>query len=148
MRGRLHTLRRARPSDAIEAVVIVTVAARVEWSLRRRGLPATAGGLGLTLLGGPADDEPAGVPDRFALPDWAWRRARIARIVLRRWPFGDTCLRRALVIGNRLATLRPELVIGVRPTTNERGVDAHAWLRIQGVDLDPLASSYLAFGER
>jgi hypothetical protein len=63
-----------------------------------------------------------------------------------RWPFGDTCLRHALVTGNRLAALGPELVIGVRPAATPGGVDAHAWLRIGGVDLDPLAAGYLTFG--
>lgn len=146
-RARLRKLARARPKDFFEAAAVLRAASRVEWGLRRRTLPATAGALGVALFAGglPSDRTPA-PPERLALPPWAWRRARIAFIIMRRWPFGDTCLRRALVMGNRLARLAPELVIGVRPAATTRGVDAHAWLRIGGVDLDPLASEYLAFG--
>jgi transglutaminase superfamily protein len=126
---------------------VLHAAARVEWGLRRHSLPATAGALGVGLFAGgaPSDGAPSS-PDRLELPAWAWRRTRIALVIMRRWPFGDTCLRRALVIGNRLAPLAPELVIGVRPAAAPRGIQAHAWLRIDGVDLDPLATEYLAFG--
>ena len=146
-RARLRRLARARPKDLVEAAAVLSAAARVEWSLRRHTLPATAGILGVALFAGevPSDGAPTS-PDRLDLPAWAWRRTRIAFIIMRRWPFGDTCLRRALVIGNRLAPLAPELVIGVRSNSVERGFDAHAWLRIDGVDLDPLAVEYLAFG--
>ena len=62
------------------------------------------------------------------------------------WPFGNTCLRRALVMGNRLAEFEPELVLGVRPNSEASRFDAHAWVRIGTVDLDPLASDYSVLG--
>ena len=146
-RDRLRRLGHARPRDVAEAAAALTAATRMEWGLRRHTLPTTAGLLGLTLFaGGAPSDELPSPPDRLDLPAWAWRRARIAALVMRGWPFGDTCLRRALVTGNRLASLAPELVIGVRASSASPGLDAHAWLRIQGVDLDPLAAEYLAFG--
>ncbi len=144
---RTRKLRRARPRDAVELLAICAATLRVEWCLRRQTLPVTARSLGMALFadGAPVDTEPT-LPAPFALPAWAWRRARIVDVVMRRWPFGDTCLRRTLVTGNRLARLDPELVIGVRVATTRRAIDAHAWLRIDGVDLDPLATEYLAFG--
>ncbi len=147
LRDRFRRLSRVRARDLVESAVVICVASRAEWSLRYRTLPTTARALGIGIAAvDPVLREAISAPDRFALPEWAWRRARIAAFVMRRWPFGDTCLRRALVIGNRLAVLAPDLVIGIRAATS-RDVDAHAWLRISGVDLDPLAADYLAFGE-
>ncbi len=143
---RVRRLLRLRPRDVAEVVAVCGAAVRAEWGLRRRTLPATAGALGVTFRAVPSADDQIVAPDRLALPPWAWRRARIARAVMRFWPLGDTCLRRALVTGNRLSDLGPELVIGIRAGAAPR-VDAHAWLRIAGVDLDPLATEYLAFGE-
>jgi hypothetical protein len=62
--------------------------------------------------------------------------------VLRHWPFGDTCLRQALVGGHRLRRLNPTLHVGVAKQGGE--VRAHAWLVVAGVVIDPLyaAASY------
>ena len=137
-----------RPLDLVEVAAVVGAATRAEWGLRRRTLPATADALGVRLREPAADGADAArtADDGTALPDWAVRRAHIAEIVMRRWPLGDTCLRRALVTGNRLAALSPELVIGVRPVTAGARVDAHAWVHVCGVDLDPLAPGYFALG--
>src|SRR4051794_17580007 len=92
-----------RPGDVVQAMATLTVAARIELSLRKRGLPATAARFGLR-LGGPSSPTAAPVP-RQPLPSWAVRRARLAVALMRWWPFGDTCLRKSLVIGNRLSDL-------------------------------------------
>jgi hypothetical protein len=149
----LERMRRARPRDFAEVAAVMITAARVEWGLRRRTLPATARALGLAFspsasgsAAAAADETDSYGADLRRLPAWATRRARIAALVMRGWPFGDTCLRRALVTGSRLSSLAPELVIGVRGREEPGGIDAHAWLRVDGIDLDPIASEFLAFG--
>jgi hypothetical protein len=64
--------------------------------------------------------------------------------MLRSWPFGDTCLRQALVGGQRLRRLNPLLYVGVAKLDGE--IRAHAWLVVSGVVVDPMraASSYLS----
>lgn len=72
---------------------------------------------------------------------WIRQRALAVNQVLRHWPFGDTCLRRALVLGHCIRKLDPTLLIGVR--RDESGaLAAHAWLVVAGVSLDPLAAQY------
>lgn len=64
-----------------------------------------------------------------------------AQAVVSRWPAGDTCLRRCLLIGHRLRRLDPVLRIGVkRDATGE--FCAHSWLEFQGRALDPTAAEY------
>jgi hypothetical protein len=121
----------------------LTVAARIELSLRKRGLPATAARFGLR-LGGPSSASAPPVPRR-PLPSWAVRRARLAVALMRWWPFGDTCLRKSLVIGNRLADLSPQLFIGVPVSGGQEFTSAHAWLQINGIDIDPTSANYVAF---
>lgn len=139
----LRRLRTARPRDIPEGLLILGVAARVERSLRRDRLPETARIAGVTLANDPHPDDEAGSGAiAAALPSWALRRAYLVSLVMRRWPFGDTCLRRALVTGHRLSAMSPALVIGVRSLADD-GPLAHAWLRIDGVDMDPLSRQFL-----
>ena len=58
-----------------------------------------------------------------------------SRRVLRHWPFGDTCLRQALVCGWLLRRLGPVLQLGVAKVDGE--VRAHAWLVVGGTVVDP-----------
>jgi Transglutaminase-like superfamily len=147
LRRLVRRLAKVRARDLVELAAALLVATRAEWGLRYSTLPATALALGVGVHAMEPAEQPARIqPDRFALPGWAWRRARIASLVMRRWPFGDTCLRHALVTGSRLAALDPEIMIGIRAAAAPQGIAAHAWLRIDGVDLDPLATEYLAFG--
>jgi hypothetical protein len=134
---------RLRPRDVVEAFAVLAIATRIEISLRRRGLPSTAARFGVRLAKPLAAAEPPMPRER--LPAWAVRRARLVQIFMRRWPLGDTCLRKSLVIGNRLAALSPELFIGVRAAERDGSVAAHAWLRIRGIDIDPTSADYLAF---
>jgi hypothetical protein len=50
------------------------------------------------------------------------------------WPFGDTCLRRALVLGHHLRDQSPVLRIGVTADRSE-DVAAHAWVETTDVTL-------------
>ena len=71
------------------------------------------------------------------VPAWALARLRVVALVMRRWPVDGTCLREALVSGQRLRALDPCLRIGVK----SRGV-AHAWLEVGGRSLDPASEQY------
>ena len=77
------------------------------------------------------------------------RRARPAvvasRLVVSRWPAGDTCLRRCLLLGHRLRRLAPVLRLGVRRDANG-AFSAHSWLEVGGSTLDPTASEFVALG--
>ena len=137
-----HRLVRLRPGDLVQALAIVAVAARIECSLRRRGLPETASRFGLRLDGPTSETSEC---EHGGIPRWAIRRARLAEILMRRWPFGDTCLRKSLVIGNRIAALSPQLLIGVRAAEDDGSIAAHAWLRVCGIDIDPASAEFVAF---
>jgi hypothetical protein len=63
-----------------------------------------------------------------------------------RWPFGDTCLRRCLVLGQRLRHLDPVLRIGVA-VGGDGSWSAHSWLEIGGRSLDVEAEKYARFGD-
>lgn len=113
------------------------VAVGVEIGLRTMSLPRLA-----ALLGVPLDTDP-GIPydgeSAPILPEKTRRQVRATARVLRHWPWGDTCLRSALIIGQRLRAHQPVLRIGVARIDDE--VRAHAWLEISGVRLDPIGSA-------
>ena len=115
----------------------------IELSLRTSDLPTTCRRLGVRF-----DLDSAAPPaaERAVLPPELWATVRACRAVLLRWPAGDTCLRRCLLVGHRVRRLRPVLRIGVR-----RGDDgafaAHSWLEIDGRTLDPTAAGYSTLGQ-
>lgn len=121
-----------QPAVLREVVTQLLVALFVEASLRTTDLRTTARRLGVSL---PAFVPPYPVTSNDeGLPVWAGRRGWVAVRLMRRWPFGDTCLRRSLVLGQRLAVLHPQLHLGV---TKENGaLNAHAWLEVGGLVLD------------
>lgn len=121
---------------------VLALAGLVEVGLRTMQLPRLAGLLGVSLAG---ETNPGGGHDRAMS---GGRQCAVALHsvdrVFRRWPFGDTCLRRALVLGAMLRRRRPVLVIGVK--RDETGATlAHAWLEIDGLSLDPSSVGYGAF---
>lgn len=133
-------------AEVPRTVAAFFVAAVVEVGLRTMSLPRLADLVGAPLLLGPADPSAAPAPEVDAgstLPPDARRQVAATRRVLRHWPFGDTCLRQALVSGAGLRRLRPRLQVGVAKLDGD--VRAHAWLLVRGRVLDPLgaASSYL-----
>lgn len=121
--------------------VALGLACFTEVGLRTVGLPRLSRRLGTPLQ---SDDEitPAAVTIPTGLAPQDRRRVRAARRVMRHWPFGDTCLRQALVSGALIRHRSPSLVVGVAKLDGK--LRAHAWLEIDGGILDPLgaASSY------
>jgi hypothetical protein len=132
---------RVRPSEVPILCAVVVVAVVVEVGLRTISLPRLARVLGTPVAvdGFDAHVEPAGASP---LPRWAALRVNAARRVMRHWPFGDTCLRQALVCGQLLRGLGPVLRLGVAKVDGE--VHAHAWLVVGGNVVDPrnASSSY------
>jgi hypothetical protein len=87
---------------------------------------------------------PIGRLDQLSLTEAEGDLLDTARRVLRHRPFNGTCLRRALIAGYVLRHHDPTLRIGVAKYS--RQVEAHAWLEIGGISLDPDASKvYQAF---
>ena len=132
---------RIRVAELPSLCVALAVAVVVEVGLRTTTLPRLARALGtpLALDGFDSYADPA---DAVLLPDWAVRQMHAVRRVLRHWPFGDTCLRQALVCGWLVRRLRPALQLGVAKVDGE--VRAHAWLVVGGMVVDPrrAVSSY------
>lgn len=131
-----------REVPALLAALAVTSA--VEVGLRVLSLPRLAAIVGAPLR----TDAAVSTGDRrsLRLGQRGRRQARAVRRVMRHWPFGDTCLRHALVAGHRLRRFGPELVVGVARIDGE--VKAHAWLELDSGIYDPLgaAQAYLPLG--
>lgn len=124
---------------ALCAALVLTVV--VEVGLRTTTLPRLARALGAPLALDGYDAFADGA-DAVLLPSWAVLRVHAARRVLRHWPFGETCLRQALVCGWLVRRLGPALQLGVAKVEGE--VRAHAWLVVSGTIVDPrrAVSSY------
>ncbi|TQL69967.1 transglutaminase superfamily protein [Nocardioides albertanoniae] len=128
-----------RPAELPWLVAALLLALVVEAGLRLLSLPRLA-----ALLGVPLDLESApAAPARNLLPARLQVRLHAVRRVLRHWPFGDTCLRHALVAGSLMRRLDPVLQVGVARSADE--VRAHAWLLVNGAIIDPwfAVASYL-----
>lgn len=134
---------RSRLSQLPATGAVLVVATLVEVGLRTMSLPRLAALAGTPLqLEDPESSavefEPA-PDDVFELPPRARRQLAATRRVLRHWPFGDTCLRQALISGQRLRRFQPRLQVGVAKLNGE--VRAHAWLLIHGRILDPMGAA-------
>lgn len=101
------------------------VGAPLEMAASPAGYSADAG-LAAEALSGTLSGAPSRGPDYVVVED----RRRCVALVLRRWPFGDSCLRRALVLGALLRRFDPRLRVGVARNVEDgaQGVTAHAWL--------------------
>lgn len=122
-----------------EPVMVVALAGLVEVGVRCGRLPPLARLLGVELR----LDGASPAATRALLPWWTVESVRATDALYRRVPLEGTCLRRALVLGHRLRRLSPVLRIGVRPADPpETGIQAHAWLEIDGASLDPSAARY------
>lgn len=123
-------------------VVAAGTAVAIELGLRTLTLPRLSRLAGASLrTGGPTQtmaSERIGI-QTGALTVSERRRLRAARRVTRHWPFGDTCLRQALVSGAMIRRRHPDLVVGVAKLDGE--IRAHAWLEFDGRVLDPLAAA-------
>lgn len=142
-KGRVVLRRALRLLDP-QVVLVVLVVLVVEAGLRLSTLPRLTRLLGIRL----AQDCESGKQQDVELPPglpvtWIRRRALAVNRVFRYWPFDDTCLRRALVLGHRIRRLDPTLLIGVRHD-DSGALAAHAWLVVASVSLDPLATQFEA----
>lgn len=125
-------------------MLVALVALVVEVGLRLGTLPQLTRLLGIQLINDCEPDHKQNLTVPPELPiAWVRQKAFMVNRVLQRSPFGDTCLRRALVLGQRIRGLDPILMIGVRHDDSGT-VAAHAWLVVAGVALDPLAEEYEA----
>lgn len=129
-------MRRPRLTDVRELLVVTAVACYVEAQLRWTSLPTMTRRLGLRLT--TSEEAPA---DPLVLPRWTQLPIRTVDRVMRRWPFGGTCLRRTLVLGHRLRGLDPQVRIGVQRAPSGE-VAAHSWLIIHGTSIDPESTRY------
>jgi len=121
---------------------VVLVALVVETGLRFSTLPRLTRLLGIRLAhdGESEQQEDSGFPSDLPAP-WIRRRAVAVNRVFRHGPLEGTCIRRALVLGQRIRRLNPTLMIGVR-RDDSGALAAHAWLVVTGIALDPLATHY------
>ena len=117
----------------LEVVVCLAVLVRVEGNLRRRTpLPELASqGVGRT---------PRTVVGVVPLSARQIRSVRVVDTLFTLWPWKGTCLRRSLVLTNRLSASAPRLRVGVRRDSGRMTV--HAWVEIDGVSWDPEARRY------
>ncbi|MGN0065019.1 MAG: lasso peptide biosynthesis B2 protein [Nocardioides sp.] len=126
------------PADLVRTAAALALAVVVEVGLRTLRLPRLS-----AILGVPLDTLPATTMERtepVVVPRWARRRLAATRRALKYWPFGDSCLRLALVGGCLVRRLDPTLRIGVAKHDGE--IKAHAWLEIEGLSLDPGAADF------
>jgi hypothetical protein len=132
-------MRRGR--QVAEVLRVLLVATLVEVALHTTRLPRLARwcGVDLDLTSAPPADAPP-----VALPARVRRSMAAVDLVLPLWPFGDTCLRRCLVLGQRLRTLHPVLRIGV--ALDEGDFRAHSWLVVSGQVLDGDVRRFAPFG--
>ena len=130
----LTTLARLGPRCWVDIVYVGALSAFIEVRLRTGSLADLASGLGVP-LDATGSASPPGGADAIALSPVEARRLNVAWRVLRRRPFNGTCLRRALVGGHILRRHDPRLHVGVRRVRG--GVEAHAWVAMSGVSLDP-----------
>ena len=130
-----------RPARAPRAVALVIrvllLFVRVELGLRLSSLQRLCRELGIATT-------PPVEPSVGARPfprDFA--RAAIAAVdrVGRWWPWGDTCLRRCLVLGRLLTAADPVLVLGVTRSA-DGAFGAHSWLEFGGETFDPQARDF------
>ena len=133
MSGRRSVIGGLAPVDLARTAAALLLAVVVESGLRTLSLPRLS-----RLLGVPLDtsvQREVEITHPVIVPRWARRRLVAARRALRYWPFGDSCLRLALVGGCLVRRLDPVLRIGV--AKHEGEIKAHAWLEIGGLSLDP-----------
>jgi len=134
----VRLMRTVGPREWPSVLAAAVVATGVELGLRTMTLPRLA-----WVLGAPLDTEGTAPTMRSGPPPGLSarqrRKVRAVQRVMRHWPFGDTCLRQALVCGQRLRRLHPTLHLGVAKIDGQ--IRAHAWLVIDGAVLDLLASA-------
>lgn len=125
----------------------LSIALIVEIALRLVSVPRAARLLGLTLRFDRSEngDSPAAPETRTALLPAHQRALWATDRVLSAWPFPDTCLRRALILGFHLRRENPTLRIGISRTGE---VLAHAWVQTPRMTLLALPDFASLVGSR
>jgi hypothetical protein len=136
----IHRVRRwLNPIDltyvACVGVLLVAIEAGVRWWRVDR----VADVLGVAFL----DEGTSGRTGQLQLTHREGRWAKNADRVLRHWPIDATCLRRSLLAGWILRRRSPALILGLRQ--GDSGFEAHAWIRVDGIDLEPIADRFEQF---
>jgi len=120
--------------DMANLVQYTLVAAAIEVGLRTLTLPRLCRFLHITLDASPSAG-PIGSPVDIGLSRNEARKLVLAGRLLRRRPFDDTCLRRAMLGAWILRTRDHAIRIGV---VKAHGVvRAHSWLELDGISLEP-----------
>ena len=137
---------RLRALGMVDAIQIGRLSAKlvhIELLLRRRPISEVAPRFGVQFLRPSDDQRQAQDPNiRYTADEWRWVKNH--RRVVKRWPWDKSCLRRSLLLGWILRHRHPDLMIGAR--SGEDGqIEAHAWIRLDGVDMDIESRSYLTF---
>lgn len=132
------TIRGVAPVDVVRTACAFALAVVVEVGLRTMRLPRLARLLGVPLETGTELERE--ITEPVIVPRWARRRLSATRRALKYWPFGDSCLRVALVGGCLVRRLDPALRIGVAKQDGE--VKAHAWIEIGGLSIDPGSADF------
>jgi hypothetical protein len=129
-------LRRLTITDVITVASVIALGIAVEIGLRTMRLHTLTRLLHVRL------DQTSSRPNARAdgLTAAAYRRMCITYRVMQHSPFDEKCLRRSLVAACLIRKCEPALVIGVALAGD--GVKAHAWLRVNGADLDPAATQF------
>jgi len=125
------------PRALVMMAQVLLLFVRVELGLRLGSLQRLCRALGI------ATTPPTGPAAGAAEFPRDLARAAIAGVdrVGRWWPWGDTCLRRCLVLGRLLAAAEPVLVIGVARSADGT-FGAHSWLEFGGETFDPRARDF------
>ncbi len=139
----LHRVARLRPADALQSLVIAFLLVFIETGLRTIRVERVARLLRVKFME-TEDTEHEGRSTLLSENERRWTRN--ATRVVRRWPLDATCLRRSLLLGWILRRREPQLIVGVRKRNDK--IEAHAWIRLAGVDLDPEADQFLPFDGR
>lgn len=123
------------PRGIVALAQVTVIAVFVELALRRVAVDRLAGWLGVNLrLSGHPTVGPTSLTACNFRPE-ELRKARLARRLLRYWPFGQgPCLRESLVVGHALRRHCPVLRLGV--ARDGQSIAAHAWLEVGGVSLE------------
>ena len=127
------------PHDLMIATRLAGWAAVIEISLRTTTLSRLSRIVGIRVQVDGAHARPGSTADVKLSPGES-RQLDLAGRVLRRGPFNDSCLRRAMLAARVLRGRSHAVRIGVRKVDGV--VKAHAWLELDGVSLDPDAVDF------
>lgn len=124
--------------SALRTLFWLGVLSGIEAALRLSTLPSVCRRLGIALDLHSAAAAGSGV---WPLPRRYEAQVRALLRASRWWPFGDTCLRRCLLLGLLLRREHPVLRIGIRRDT-AGSFGAHSWLEVGDATLDPSSSEF------